>query len=816
MKVFAKDEWYISLSDFWSEIKKAKIKIALVALLFAALFFAKPLKRPLLYQAEAILVSSETGPSSSNALFQALQIETPAGLNDDVFTFLDSTEVMKGVVEKLDLQAYVCQPQDGLFKKIWRNLKVEGYYHYYKKLSRPPSQILHGNVLVADCDLFAAKEGPLACKHVHYDEIISRCLEITFLDETHFQVKEKKEILGEGSLEKPFHLGKSSFTLHGSQSLAQKTFLLALIPKEAAAKSLKESITIVEDTKKSNLTHIYYTHPDKILATSIVNELMSCYQDFVMNMGEEKIKKQLQYLEKRKNDTESSLEKAALMDLCFEMKKIASMNGSKEITISELISEIRKDESAMKAAKDFLSLEVTLKQLEENRIEYGKVEQKQKKYDLCLQKLQQFDFDVVEMVSILRGTEAEGHLGELENLNYIVNDPKTYTPKELEFSKQRIETKKQYLTSFLTQLIKACDVEKNILSEKIEKIKKVALQFLLEDFDLISNQMNAAVKNSLENSRVSYEKKIDFEKEFHLEMLKLLSDTIESKNLSLHLQSFDSYPFAKAEPSVFPLKPRLSFKFFVGFFFGAFLYIFALFAKTIYVGPKATRSNLLGAGYHFLDKVSKEHTSLKNFSFFLCDKRKGTLLLTSQNEFYPLDTIKEIIKMRGDSFVIIDFIAPESDLLPYLEGKISELEMKERYTFGFVPKFKEQLLKSKKFEELLESFKAKYDWVLLLSKQLPTSFETQILADMASYNIFLATNETLSSFSKLEKEKLYFFVERSKKEKELRKTFFFLHNQKQKSLKAIEPHLADLMKEAKSSAPLSFLFSLWSRTRARF
>lgn len=45
MKVFAKDEWYISLSDFWSEIKKAKIKIALVALLFAALFFCKTVKK---------------------------------------------------------------------------------------------------------------------------------------------------------------------------------------------------------------------------------------------------------------------------------------------------------------------------------------------------------------------------------------------------------------------------------------------------------------------------------------------------------------------------------------------------------------------------------------------------------------------------------------------------------------------------------------------------------------------------------------------------------------------------------------------------
>lgn len=819
MKVFAKDEWYISLSDFWSEIKKAKFKIVFVALLMGALFFVRQLLLPTMYQAEGILVSSNTNSKNNNVLFQAFQISIPNALNDDVFTFLDSIEVMKRVVEKLNLQAFVIEPSStNRFKQIGNNLKIEGYYHYYKKLSRPASQILTDDVIVADNDFFPKKPSTLSCHNVFYDAAFSSKLEIIFIDDTSFEVI----ALGQGKLDEPFYFENGAFTLHLNKKtpLAKQKFHLSFIPLEAAAKSLKKTIKIVPDTKKTNLTHIYFNHPDKVLATSVVNELMACYQEFVINMAEEKIQRQLNYLEKRKKETEASLEKTGLMSLCCEMKKIASINSPHEITISDLLNEVRKskDDATLKADMQSLSFEVALEQLQENQIEYGHIEQKEKKYGLCLQKLNLPDFDVVEMVSILKGTEAAGHLNEIENLNYIINDRKSYTPKEIEFTEQRIETKKQYLISFLTQLIKACEIEKKILCEKIERIKKIALLFLLDEYDLIANQIkDFDVKNSIGANKWSYEKKTEFQEELYADTLKMLSDNIESKNLSLHLHSLDSYPFQKANVPLLPIKPKLTLKFFFGLFFGTFLYIFVLFIKTIYVGALATRANLKGAGYTVLDKISKEDQVLQKLSFFLCDKRKGILLLSSEIQFYPLNCILEILNIQQSSFLIIDFASKESQgLQNYLDGKIEQLPIDgNTLVFGHTAKFIEHYLKSKKFEDLLNVFKTKYDWIIFVNRENTQSFETQILTDIANYVIYLATNEKLTTFSHLPKEKLYFLIERRQKEKELKKAFSFLKKQKQKSLKAIEPSVQALMQEVQGNRPLSFLFSLWSRARTR-
>jgi len=206
-----------------------------------------------------------------------------------------SRKLLKELIGSLDLQATLTKKTEDSFllKKIKENLIVE--YYYFRKREQYP--------LPDDQPIIRAQ-------NVIFPGEIPISLTLFFeSEEIYHVIGPQRQKLGTGRLDTPFSTEKYSFTLSRVQdsSLTSETFFLTLSPLRNIAKALSKNIDIETDKDDPSLLILKYHHRNRHQASTILNQLMDTYQEYLKEEHHRISSEQIAYLHKREKEMANNL-----------------------------------------------------------------------------------------------------------------------------------------------------------------------------------------------------------------------------------------------------------------------------------------------------------------------------------------------------------------------------------------------------------------------------------------------------------------------------------------------------------------------------
>jgi hypothetical protein len=264
-------------------------KTALISfgLVFAFLAFKEPR-----YLATATFHESSKGEEQSSNL-RSLFLSAAGMDKESVATsVMLSQRVGRSVVEKLGLQAKVKEKNFLLqaFSNLWGNLLSE----IGIRQADHDGFIFH--------DLFYGNEETLN-------------LYLRFKNAQEFEVlDEKKQLACEGKIGGRIKGEKYTFVLAKTPAKVKQNKLMSLkiLPWAKVVKSHLKRLEIRSSKKEKNFLKLFYSHPNRHLASTFLNEVMAAYQSYLKRENEELAKAQLTYLAKRQDELAEKLD--ALLD----------------------------------------------------------------------------------------------------------------------------------------------------------------------------------------------------------------------------------------------------------------------------------------------------------------------------------------------------------------------------------------------------------------------------------------------------------------------------------------------------------------------
>lgn len=799
----------LSLSDFWYALKGSYKKIALIALLAGSFLVWKQLHRSWTYTAEAVI---HGGGASSGMMSQAMQMMkggVQSGISEDLKSFINSYTVMEKVVQSLNLQACLQEPTKPPAGILWQNLAL---MRAYKRCGerRPASAIL-GDFVVLDAPAFETPPSTVICKDVLYDRSVYTALTIKFVDEENYEVLGAKEkVLGKGTLNTPFPLGKDHFTLvraSNDKSLSNKKLALTFIPLREAAKSLQKNVSIKPHKLNTALTALSFSHGDKYLACKIVNQILLSYEDYLFAAAEEKLQKQMTYIDRRKEEgirnygqivhEEKELLTAKLQgggfltaesELLFlgeklkETRILLSKVNAEMLKIEEsldlpsLVSAIRSwkvSESALYQSARSMDITTVEVMIQARQVELEELFLKKKKYGEFIEVLSTPSCNVEAFTPLLEAAVFAAPLDRLRQIVFRMHDVANWTSKEREQLKDEYLTLKDFLSEQAEKLIVGIETQERVQKEKIRELKKMALFLRLDEHDATARYLDDYILRIHALADIwTKEKHIDFRKKAEWELLEALAKLVEVKQLSLHLQNSAAVALEWATPPYLPMPPRLKKYFVFGFVGTAFALALFFIVKEIFLGARASHINLKGTDRRIVGRFPSNDTPdgaatlalYKELLFALQKNKEGSsvILLGSQGVFPALPLFFRLLAKREERVLVLSstLAKEEESLVPYLEGLTTTLPFTRTPEYDILSlasssPFKEELLCGSRFLRLLTALREDYSWIFLHTDTHPHSIENRHFISLADAAIYFATHERLHELDSLPAHTLF-------------------------------------------------------------
>lgn len=759
----------LSLTDLVKIVKKNYSLILICGLIFSCAAFLHLLKRPIHFTAQGLFKGHVA--EASTPLFKALEFFGEGesySSSDDPRTFLRSYPVLERVVRALNLQATLTEETTrGRVWEIWYTLKTAYAYRIAKK-HRPPSSILSSDVFVSDKLIIPDFHPFLVCSSVDFPSETAQSLSVHFLDEETFEVFDKPHNLGTGRLGAPFLWGKNSFTLSGKGEKG-KSVGLHFIPLPLAIKSLQGTLQITRIKEHASLVPISYTHRDRHLAATIVNETMKQFEVYLQHEGKKKITKQLAYLRQRQEETiehleaqlerqkahlTSHLDAGAFLSLEKELEYMAKTQVEKRQEMLHIRSEIEhltqkkynhalsfsEIQTELKRAKNgeifqTLSLEGAHECVQKYQQELDGLCLDKERYEYCLRKLKEADFDSSSLAKMLNDLSLQPRFENIYALQRQLIDEKNWTTKERGTIKTELEIEKHFIAQHVNLLKDGTLLHEKVLKERIASLQETLVFLLLDRYEQAENTLD-----TLRDQAVHFpqkwltERKIELNTKLYTEMMESLTKMIEAKNINYNLDYLMSNTFKYAVPPLFPDPPHLLLGMVLGGGAGICLALLGLCFYQTWRGPSASATNLLSQGYTVIPQ--KE---LIPFLGLAIAQRGPIVLLTSQQMIPFSSTLTDWLTSRGESLFTIDLTSQVPDFM----------HCEEREAF----------LSSKRFQDRLATFKEEYDRIVIITQGTPQSFETQILTKIADTTLYGVSEEQISDLASLPQETLFFMQE---------------------------------------------------------
>ncbi len=179
-----------------------------------------------------------------------------------------------------------------------------------------------------------------------------------------------------------------------------------------------------------------------------------------------------------------------------------------------------------------------------------------------------------------------------------------------------------------------------------------------------------------------------------------------------------------------------------------------LFIKELPNGLRATISNLEELGF-------KAFTSFKEICFELNQERyQANVVLVSSKEPFSFQPLLNLMTKRQEKFLFLNLTKNTGSLFKILEGERTDMAMSHHTGYDVIEAplnhpFKEELLSTQKFQDLLTAWKSSYTWIFIQNENCPESIETRLLSKLATHVIFQIKNEKIETLLKLPSNTLF-------------------------------------------------------------
>ena len=762
----------ISFSDFFRSINRSRCLLFVISLLCACTFFVKQLIKAPTFTSEGLfkgVVSNNSGSILSKLMPGGLQESYHA--SDDPKAFLKSYPVLEDVVKSMHLQLSITGSESrSLLKSIWYNLNAEKAQRLLKNGSSPPTK-----QIVPDKNVI------LKCVQLDYPDLLKSSCCLFFVDDTHFQVKQKKEVLCTGELGKPCLWRGGSFTLESSHPMKGRKFGLTFYPLSFVVDGLEKQITVNQDKFKSSVVHVSFTSQDRILSKRMVDGVMSSFQKYLKANGKRKVDEQLDYLKRRENDVIRAMEKQSKSyqeemesdldagkffvfekELGFAVSSYASKYKSLEglsyeicllyknlnnryLNIAEILAELgptNEHHEITERGIDNLILECEKVVSDLDGIDH--------KYSICIKDLSN---DSCEFL-VCEGIEKEEKLKvSLENLNKLQRnlcDVGNWSEKERAQIEEQIGVEKKIIVKYLEGLKKNIVLTRETLLSKLKELKKEKLFCLIDRYKNHLNDLKEDGKKYADlPKRMLSERNRTFEQKMQLEIVESLAKLVEVKNIGYNLDYIDSAPLMPATDGVIPNPPHLFFSFLIGGLAGFFFVIVVIVVREIWLGPTFSSANLKSANKPFVDFTNKAQDYLLIYNQ-LHDKGK-VFSVVSQNYSF-VEKMSNIFAKRGEKVLIID-LTEHADSISYREAEFGQI-----LKVGVTEHLDKWFVGSHEFYKIFNTQKSIYDRIIFHSTQ-----PVGVISSLVNYVIFFPYERRFTNFSELP-DKTLFVIEKIKKE----------------------------------------------------
>lgn len=286
----------ITTPDVLDALRRNRKLIILGTCLLPALLIAFILTRPPKYKAEATF--REKGKSQSENM-RGFSLAALAGLNENnentAQSLFRSRALLGAAILQNSKQAVI--EQSGLQfswpKNVYRNLQGE-----------------YANLLDKHYPILAENDKPVAVKDLKYAAEKVLKMQVSFLNETDFQITlPSKEILF-GEVGKPVAHDHFTLTLttNGNSRLAHQGFAITLLPLQVAYEQVKKQLFVQSDTRDKGLLRLTYKNPNRKEASAFLNSILAAYQEHQRKDHERICKEQIAYLHNRQEDAGNFLQ----------------------------------------------------------------------------------------------------------------------------------------------------------------------------------------------------------------------------------------------------------------------------------------------------------------------------------------------------------------------------------------------------------------------------------------------------------------------------------------------------------------------------
>lgn len=430
--------------------------------------------------------------------------------------------------------------------------------------------------------------------------------------------------------------------------------------------------------------------------------------------------------------------------------------------------------------------------------ELHKVEAEITQNEFIIEQMQDPDFEVSSLSTILRDSIAERMVAAAGHLLLQLKDQNNRSLKEQERLKSELALQKGFLANHVKQTVQLLQIREKLLRLKIKALQSSILGLIQQEVSILQEHLNEHIKTRIKNllqerelieqhqaeiqqemaklpSKWVSEKMIDQQMEVNKKMVEEITRLVESKNITSNLELIQSAPVDAAIPPVRPRTPRLLFFTMAGALLGGFLAISWLVVRALSTGFIVTAMGLKLANQHISGALSlqsgglnskktlldKDLETLRRIVVFLTaspnssGKGKTALLMLGHHVDYSKELATLMSKINLKVLLLplsFDSISPEEDLpglLQYLENQASQPKIKcegtyDRIAVGGVSRFTSELLGLPQFNALLEKLKPQYDWILAITHAQLGSSEAEHLLNRFATAVITINGEVWS------------------------------------------------------------------------
>lgn len=400
-------------------------------------------------------------------------------------------------------------------------------------------------------------------------------------------------------------------------------------------------------------------------------------------------------------------------------------------------------------------------------------------HTFLLNQMQDPLFEISALSTVLQDPISRDIVAKASQLTLLLKDRDNRTQREIERAQAELALQRTFLIQHVKQTQELLILRKGLFQDKMYSLQNTTLELIQQMISVLHQQIEDYVKSrrdNLEQERLSIAKQQGILKgemaslpekwasekmiEQHLEMTKKMiekiTEAVETKNIASNLDLSQSAPIDTAFPSVHPQRSKFLLLGVLGALIGAFGMTAWVLGQAMQNGIPASSDNLHSLQRHFIGNLKNGVETLRRIATQLTPCSRALLLISSGPNYAP--ELAQLIGKAGRKTLIIpiSFDTPHTTpgLMEYLEGQLDQVKITSRIGFDFLEPgnaspHAPELIRTPRFEKLLDQLQAQYSCILLVSRAPPTSSEGLQALSLAPCAILTLTNETLPQLRSL-------------------------------------------------------------------